>query len=119
MRGLIDYLWFHTWWTYTPGNTSGGPSEDWYLQPYHWINLVEGCFWVGFTVAVLIRFAKHRRTSLELLYALAFLTFGLSDFREAYVVQSWLILAKGVNLAIIIYLRWYLIKHHYPQSKTF
>ena len=110
---IAHYAFTHTWWWYDP-------AGDWYALPYHWINLIEGAAWMAFTIAVLARFAMHRKSApLELLYALAFFTFGLSDFREAYVVQSWLILFKGANLVALLYLRWRVTREHYPDSKTF
>lgn len=33
------------------------------------------------------------------------MTVGLSSFREAYVLESWLILFKGINLVALLYLR--------------
>ena len=80
---------------------------------------MEGCAWLGFAAMVLLRYVKHRRSAIELVYCLAFVTFGLSDFREAYRVESWLILLKAMNLAALIYLRWLVIRRYYPQSKTF
>lgn len=88
-------------------------------QPYHGMNLVEGLVWLIFAGLVLRRYAAHRKSPLELLYALAFVAFGLSDFREAYVLQSWLILFKGVNLAALIYLRWIILRRYYPQARTY
>jgi len=112
LEELIDFLIRRTWWTYNPGS-------DWYAHPYHWINLIEGCFWLVFAGLVLKRYWRHRHSPIELLYAFTFLTFALSDFREAYVVQSWLILLKGVNLIGIIYLRRTVIRRFYPSSKTY
>ncbi len=112
MNHLLDLLLTRTWWTYDPG-------ADWYAQPYHWINLLEGAAWLVFAGLVLARYVRNRRSKLEWLYALAFVTFGLSDFREVYVVQSWLILAKGVNLGVLFYLRHLVISRYYPQSKTY
>lgn len=115
MDTLIDWLFTRQWWTYNP-------SADWYAQPYHWINLVEGVFWLGFAVAVLRRWQKAGREhdgTLEVCYALAFVMFALSDFREAYAVHSWLILFKGVNLVVLLRLRWLVIRRWYPQSKTY
>ncbi len=76
----------HTWWTY-------GTSPK---VVYHWFNLAEGCFWLWCGALVFARYLKHRR-SLEFWYALSFVPFAASDFREAYVLQTWLILAKGVK----------------------
>ncbi len=100
------------WWSYNP-------SEHWFHQPYHWLNLVEGCLWVLFGLLVLRRFVGNRHSLLEPVYALAFFTFGLSDFREAYVLQPWLIGLKGVNLVVIFALRHHLLKRYYPGSKMF
>lgn len=101
-----------TWWSYDP-------AADWFAQPYHWMNLIEGCAWLIFAALVLRRYLAHRHSPLELLYSLAFVTFGLSDFREAYVLQTWLILFKGVNLAALIYLRWIILRCYYPQARTY
>jgi len=57
--------------------------------------------------------------AIELLYGLSFITFGLSDYREAYVLQSWLILLKAANLVALLWLRRIVIRRFYPQRKTF
>ena len=109
---VIDFLLTREWWRYDP-------AADWYASPYHWINLVEGAAWLIFAALVLTRYARHRHSPIELAYAGAFLTFGVTDFREAYVVHSWLILVKGANLALLLYLRWVVIRRYYPESKTY
>ena len=112
MQAIFDFVFTRAWWTYEP-------TADWYAQPYHWINLVEGAAWLIFAMLVLIRYFGHGQSRVELLYAFAFLTFALSDFREAYVVQTWLIIAKGINLAALLYLRSLVIRRYYPESKTY
>lgn len=112
MAQVWDILFTRAWWQYQPG-------QDWYAQPYHWLNLIEGCAWLAFGVLVLVRYLRHRHSVLELWYCLAFVTFGLSDFREAYVLQTWLILFKGVNLVALVYLRWIILRRYYPASRTF
>ena len=112
MQPLLDFLLARTWWRYDP-------NGDWYSQPYHWFNLCEGVAWLCFAALVLKHYLRHRHSPLELLYCIAFITFGVSDFREAYVVQSWLILFKGLNLATLLYLRWIIIHRFYPGSKTY
>jgi len=62
---------------------------------------------------------KHRRSRLEWWYALAFFTFGLTDFREAYALSSWLIWAKLANLILLLWLRATVIRRFYPTSKLF
>lgn len=109
----IDVLWTRTWWSYSRD------SDLPYSFAYHTFNLVEGSFWFGFCGLVLYRRYRGHRSRLELWYALAFFTFALSDFREAYFQQSWLIWLKGVNLVALFYLRYLVIKRHYPTSRLY
>ncbi len=116
MIELADWLWLHTWWSF---GQSQDPIHAWI---YRGINLVEGMFWVGFAAAVLIRRAKQprdQRSTLELWYALAFFVFGLTDFREAVALQSWLIWLKLANLIVLLLLRKRVMKTLYPASKLF
>jgi hypothetical protein len=111
MSTAVDLLVTHVWWRYDS-------ASDWYAQPYHWLNLVEGCLWLVCAALVIGRYLRHRRSPLELAYAAAFFAFGLSDFREAYVLESWLIGAKGVNLAILLLLRRTVMRRFYPDRRT-
>lgn len=113
MPGWLDLLVFRTWWRYRPGET---PLIS---TPYHLFNLFEGCAWVVFAGLVLWRRRLGRRSGLELWYALAFLTFGLTDFREAYVLESWLIWVKLINLIALLMLRAEVIRRFYPESKLY
>jgi len=99
---MLEWL-AHTWWTYQ------GSSN----VVYHWFNLLEGCFWLWCGGIVFARYLRNRH-SLELWYALSLVPFAVSDFREAYVVQNWLILGKGVNLVAILLLRWIVHRRFYP-----
>lgn len=83
------------------------------------MNLIEGTVWLVFALLVLWRCAKHRHSIIELAYAATFATFGLSDFREAYSLQTWLILCKGVNLVALIWLRAVVIRRYYPTSRVY
>ena len=56
---------------------------------------------------------------LEIAYSFAFLTFGVTDFREAYALDSWLIWLKAGNLLILLWLRSLVIKRFYPESKLY
>jgi hypothetical protein len=107
---LYDLLVTHTWWRYN--------SSDWFHQAYHWFNLVEGLIWLGFAAFVLGRFTRRRRSWLEVAYAAAFFAFGLTDFREAWCLQSWLILFKGANLLVLLWLRHEVIRLWYPSSRV-
>src|SRR5689334_13379304 len=95
----VDLLFFRTWWRYRPRET------PWVSVPYHAFNLCEGCAWLVFAGLVLGRSLRNRRSPIELWYALAFVTFGLTDFREAYVLDSWLIWVKLANLIVLWRLR--------------
>ena len=109
---MTDWL-QQSWWTY-----DAAPKAT-FSHIYRAINLVEGSIWCGLAALVLLRFARHRKSRLELLYAAAFLTFGVSDFREAVALETWLILAKGVNLIALVWLRRTILMRYYPTSRTF
>ena len=79
---LVDLLWNRTWWQYRPGDPSS------FSLPYHAFNLFEGAAWLTFAGLVYWRHAKYLRSPLEVVYSIAFLAFGLSDFREAYALSS-------------------------------
>ena len=108
---LFDLLVTHVWWRY-------GGAGGW-SAAYHWFNLVEALVWFVFGGFVLARFLRQRRSAFELIYALAFVTFGLSDLREAWQLESWLLLAKGVNLGLLLALRRHILRRYYPQSKVY
>ncbi len=100
------------WWAY-----ADAPAST-FSQVYRAINLVEGSIWCVLAALVLLGFVRHRKSGLELLYAGAFLTFGASDFREAIALETWLILAKGVNLIALVWLRRKVLMRYYPTSRT-
>lgn len=111
--GILDLLIHHRWWTYSPR------SATWIEHATHGFNLVEGAAWTVFAGLVLARWARHRRSPAEPVYAVAFLTFGLTDFREAYALDSWLIAAKLANLVALFALRRYVIRNCYPESRLY
>jgi hypothetical protein len=113
LESTVDILWTHTWWSFA--RDGDNPLSI----AYHSFNLIEGAAWMIFCGLVLSRRARLRISILELWYALAFFAFGLSDFREAYYQQSWLIWFKAVNLAALIWLRHAVIKRLYPDSKLY
>jgi hypothetical protein len=110
---LADFLWFRVWWRYPD------PTDPWFSIPYHVFNLFEGACWVVFSGLVFRRYLRSRRSRWEILYAVAFLTFGLTDFREAYLLQSWLVWAKLLNLIALIGLRSIAIRRWYPGSRLY
>lgn len=113
VSGWLDVLFLKTWWRYDPKESS------WAFVPYHLFNLFEGGVWTVLACLVLARHMRHRRSRLELWYALAFLTFGLTDFREAYALTSWLIWLKLVNLLLLLWARTSVIRRFYPASKLY
>jgi hypothetical protein len=111
-KTITDFLVYRTWWAY-------GPDPSWVEVALHAFNLFEGSVWLVLSGLVLRRFFRHRHSPIEVMYALAFFTFGLTDFREAYGLQSWLILLKAANLVVLLWLRAIVIKRFYPGSKLF
>lgn len=103
---------WNNWWTYDP-------AEAGFAQVYHGFNLVEGLAWCVVATLIVVRFSQYRKSFVEVVYAASFATFGWSDFREAHSLDSWLILLKGANLAIILLLRRHVLRRFYPQSHTF
>jgi len=101
------------WWTYSP------QKATWIEHATHGFNLFEGAAWTVFAALVLARFARRRRSWIEVPYALAFFTFGLTDFREAYALDSWLLVAKLINLVVLFTLRSYIIRNCYPESRLY
>jgi hypothetical protein len=110
---ISDFFLFRTWWSY------GAGGHSWFGAPYHAFNLFEGAVWVVLSGLVLRRFLRYRHSKIEAAYALAFLTFGLTDFREAYSLESWLVLCKAANLLALIWLRSHVINRYYPESKAY
>lgn len=109
----VDLLFLRSWWRYRPRET------PWVSIPYHAFNLFEGAAWLVFAGLVLRRSLRGRRAPIEAAYALAFLTFGLTDFREAYALDSWLIWVKLVNLIVLLRLRAVVIARYYRESKLY
>jgi hypothetical protein len=108
---LYDLLVTHTWWQYRQSSSLS--------LAYHCLNLVEGMIWLILALLVAARFLRWRKSWLEIFYALAFLTFGLTDFREAYRLESWLILLKGANLVLLLWLRREVIRCLYPANRIY
>ncbi|MBI1347395.1 hypothetical protein GC163_14040 [bacterium] len=112
MHELIDLLFYRTLWQYDP-------ARDWTENTTRYFNLLEATAWVVFAALVLIRWKKHRRSGWEWVYAALFLAFAWTDFHEATILQSWLLWVKAIVLAGILRLRWWLLRIHYPNSRTY
>jgi hypothetical protein len=109
---VIDVFFLRNWWTWR------GAAEGWPSIAYHSFNLAEGCAWLVLGGLVLARHCRFRRSPLELAYAGAFVAFGLSDFREAWSLDSWLIWLKAANLLALVALRRAVLRRWYPDRRT-
>ncbi len=113
MREWVDLLLLRRWWQYHPKTSS------WVEFVYHNFNLFEGVVWFLMAGLVARRYQAHRHSWVEGIYALTFLTFGLTDFREAVALDSWLIWLKLVNLIMLMKIRAWVIRKYYPTSRLF
>jgi len=104
---------FQTWWSYERD------AGQWFSTAYHWFNLFEGAAWLIFALLVLRHWRQSRQSARERWYAAAFVTFGLTDFREAWYQQSWLLWVKGVNLLALFRLRRIILRRYYPEARLF
>lgn len=107
---LLEWLWFRRWWTYSA-------DASWLDEIYHWFNLAEGVAWIVCAGFVSRRYLRQRKSRIELVYAVAFLTFALTDFREAWVQQSWLLWLKLINLVILFRLRRTVMNRLHPNAR--
>jgi hypothetical protein len=85
----------------------------------HYFNLFEAAAWFTFAILVLRRWSRLRRSPLEVLYGLAFLTFSISDGIEAWQLTSWLLWWKLVNLVLLLSLRSKILRKCYPDARLF
>ncbi len=116
MNEIVRILWFETWWSWARSDS----------EPYLWtdlacrgFNFVEAAAWFVFAGLVARRWWHLHRSRLELVYALAFVLFGVSDLIEAWRLTSWLLWWKGANLAALFWLRRTVLRQHYPEARLF
>ncbi len=109
----MNIPWQTPWWVWNPETAGTG---DWV---YHLFNLSEGLIWIAFSLLVIRRWMKNRRSRAEWSYALAFAAFGLTDFREAYVQSAPLVLFKGVVLTWLLATRHRATRVWYPGAKLY
>lgn len=69
--------------------------------PYLIFNSVEALCWLVVAVAIFWRYWKHRKSSSEIGYSMAFLAFALSDMIETSGTTLMLLLFKGACLLAI------------------
>lgn len=105
--------WFQPWWIWRLETAGIG---DW---AYRIFNVIEGLVWLVFGILVLFRWSRNRRSGWEWGYASAFVVFGLTDFREAYVQSIGLILIKGAVLVWLMLARRQCLRVWYPGAKVY
>lgn len=114
MNEVLDALFLRTWWRWSP------ESADWFSRIYRWFNPCEAAVWFAFAWMVARRHWRFRRGgAMEVWYAVGFFGFGLTDVREAWAQQSWLIWVKAINLLALLALlalRRVVIRRYYPGS---
>lgn len=110
---MLELIFVQTWWRYTPGD------GQWFTAIYHWFNIAEGCAWVACSGLALRRFLAHRKSRSEITYAIAFLTFGITDFVEAWEKSSWLIWLKLFNLIVLLQHRRSIMSRYYPTAQLY
>ncbi|HEY2251536.1 MAG TPA: hypothetical protein VGH74_10770 [Planctomycetaceae bacterium] len=113
MNRVCEILFLTTWWVYDQADQSAHSIF------VHWFNLFEGCAWIVFAALVMRRYLRFRRGRIEVVYAVAFVLFGLTDFREAYSVQSWLLWLKLAILVWLFCLRRSVMRKFYPDSRVY
>ncbi|NOX52912.1 MAG: hypothetical protein GXP27_00425 [Planctomycetes bacterium] len=90
------------------------------LESYRWIyvpfNIGEAAAWFAIASFVGYRYAKHRQTGYELLYAASFLLFGATDLIEIHSTTVWLLGFKAACLLAILLGR-KLVIGYYPGAK--
>lgn len=101
------------WWSWSPTQHSAFDSI------YRGMNFVEGMLWFLLALLVTVRFLRNRRSALEPVYATLFLLFGVSDFVEMRAVDTWLILAKGAILLMLLAVRREVLRRYYPDCRTY
>ena len=93
-------------------------QKTWGLVYYFYVgfNAFEVLAWFAFCLFVAARFVMHKRTWYEILYALSFFVFGISDLMEIYQTTVGLLVMKGIILASILACR-KAVLNFYPLSK--
>lgn len=113
---MVRWLFTETWWSWDRPPEGRFEFND---VACHYFNLLEAIAWFTFSVLVLRRWCRFRRSWMEIAYATAFVTFGLSDLVEAWKLTSWLLWWKLINLTLLFSLRSIVIRRYYPGSRIF
>lgn len=108
----LDLLWTRRWWEYRPD------APLYALLFPRYFNLAEFIGWEVCAGVVWWRDGRYRKSGIEVVYGLLFLVFGLTDLREAYALDSWLLWVKLINLIALFWVRRYVLTRYYPDWKT-
>ncbi len=110
MSEFLKALWSEPWWTFDQQVAS------FWGHLYRGFNIFEGIVWVVFALVVFWRYLRRGQSFWEIVYAIAFLLFGLTDFREASTISAPLVLVKGIILILLLRLRHFVIKNCYTNA---
>jgi hypothetical protein len=116
MSDVLRILFFETWWSWerTPKE-----AYTWVDVACRGFNFVEAAAWFLFAILVFRRWCRYRQSKRELGYAVAFILFGLSDLIEAWMLTSWLLWWKGINLVTLFLMRRTIMRRYYPRAKVY
>lgn len=116
MHDILRLLFFETWWSW-----SRSPNETylWTEIASRYFNFVEAAAWFIFAGLVSRRWHRHHKSLLELWYVFAFVLFGVSDLIEAWILTSWLLWWKGINLMVLFLLRRIIMRRFYPDARIY
>ena len=95
---------------------TASPSLGRYRVVYISFNVAEAAAWFAIAVFVCYRYMRHRKTWYELLYALSFVLFGVTDLIETHSTTVWLLGFKAACLLAILLGR-RLVVGYYPDAK--
>lgn len=113
MNDWANALLWRTWWRWDVD------GEGWKNVAYHSFNFLEVATFACLGMLILKRYYVNRRSSLEACYGVGYLLLSLTDVREAYVMQPWLIWAKLALIVPILIWRSRVIREFYPSSRVY
>ena len=82
-------------------NTKNGSLGS-FGMPYMVFNCIEALCWFYISISIIFRYLRHKKTKMEILYAISFFAFALSDVIETSGITLLLLLFKGVCILAIV-----------------
>lgn len=93
-------------------------SEIGVLQVFYFgFNAIEALAWLLFASYVIKRWLINKQSPLEIVYAILFVVFGLTDLLELVNLPIWLLGLKIMTLACLLLMRRHLITNYYTDAK--